>query len=163
MISPLMIGISIGVKFSSRGPIFFFQDRVGIDGRHFKMWKFRTMRVGSHVVNGEPGWTTKDDDRCTRFGSFLRATSLDELPQLWNVFVGDMSLVGPRPEQPFYVNKFREEISGIHAAPTRSKRVSRVGRRSTAGEGILPFTSESNAISTTFAIGRSGLISKYSF
>jgi lipopolysaccharide/colanic/teichoic acid biosynthesis glycosyltransferase len=99
------------VKLSSTGPIFFGQERIGLDGRRFKMWKFRSMKVDGHV-NAEniPGWTVKDDPRKTKFGSFLRASSLDELPQLWNVFVGDMSLVGPRPEQPYYVEKFRHEI-----------------------------------------------------
>jgi exopolysaccharide biosynthesis polyprenyl glycosylphosphotransferase len=111
LISPFLLAISIGVRCSSPGPIFFGQERVGLDGRRFKMWKFRSMRIGTHATgDGTPGWTTKDDPRRTRFGSFIRSTSVDELPQLWNVFVGDMSLVGPRPEQPYYVEKFREEI-----------------------------------------------------
>lgn len=111
IISPALALIAIGVKFSSAGPIFFGQERIGLDGRHFKMWKFRSMKVGGEVsTSGVPGWTVKDDPRKTRFGMFIRATSLDELPQLWNVFVGDMSLVGPRPEQPYYVEKFRHEI-----------------------------------------------------
>lgn len=110
-ISPILLALAIGVRLSSPGPIFFGQERVGLDGRKFKMWKFRSMKVGEHVGNnGVPGWTVKDDPRKTKFGSFIRATSLDELPQLWNVLVGDMSLVGPRPEQPFYVEKFRHEI-----------------------------------------------------
>lgn len=109
-ISPLLLFLAIGVRLSSKGPIFFGQERVGLDGHRFKMWKFRTMKVGSHEANGVPGWTQKDDPRRTKFGSFLRSTSLDELPQLWNVVVGDMSLVGPRPEQPYYVEKFRDEI-----------------------------------------------------
>lgn len=107
LISPLLILISIGVKLSSSGPIFFAQERIGLDGKKFKMWKFRSMRVDAEAV---ATWTTKDDPRKTPFGSLLRATSLDELPQLWNVFIGDMSLVGPRPEQPKYVEKFKHEI-----------------------------------------------------
>lgn len=111
LISPLMLALMIGVKLSSAGPIFFGQERIGLDGRRFKMWKFRSMRINSQVsTDNIPGWTVKDDPRKTKFGSFMRATSLDELPQLWNVFVGDMSLVGPRPEQPYYVEKFRHEI-----------------------------------------------------
>lgn len=111
LISPLMLFIAIGVKFSSPGPIFFGQERIGLDGKKFKMWKFRSMKVNTHVdQTNKPGWTVKDDPRKTKFGNFIRKTSLDELPQLWNVFVGDMSLVGPRPEQPYYVDKFRDEI-----------------------------------------------------
>lgn len=109
LISPLLLLISICVKFSSPGPIFYGQERVGLDGKKFKMWKFRSMKVATEK-NALPGWTIKDDPRKTKFGSLIRATSLDELPQLWNVFVGDMSLVGPRPEQSFYVDKFRHEI-----------------------------------------------------
>lgn len=110
LISPFLAALAIGVKISSPGPIFFGQERVGLDGQRFKMWKFRSMKVGAHATDGVPGWTTENDPRRTKFGSFIRATSLDELPQLWNVFVGDMSLVGPRPEQPYYVDKFRSEI-----------------------------------------------------
>ncbi|MFS4461096.1 undecaprenyl-phosphate glucose phosphotransferase [Bdellovibrio sp. HCB2-146] len=111
LISPVLLFLAAGVRLSSPGPIFFGQERIGLDGRRFKMWKFRSMKVGGHVAeSGVPGWTVKDDPRKTKFGSFIRATSLDELPQLWNVFVGDMSLVGPRPEQPYYVEKFRNEI-----------------------------------------------------
>lgn len=111
VISPVLLLIAIGVKLSSSGPVFFGQERIGLDGHRFKMWKFRSMKVGGHLgANGVPGWTTKDDPRKTKFGSFIRATSLDELPQLWNAFVGDMSMVGPRPEQPYFVEKFRNEI-----------------------------------------------------
>lgn len=106
LFAPLMLIIAIFVKFTSPGPIFFGQERMGLDGKTFKMWKFRTMKVG----HNQPGWTVKNDPRRTKIGTFLRATSLDELPQLWNVLVGDMSLVGPRPEQPYYVEKFRKEI-----------------------------------------------------
>jgi lipopolysaccharide/colanic/teichoic acid biosynthesis glycosyltransferase len=80
---------------------------MGLDGKSFTMWKFRSMRMDGEY---RPGWTVKDDPRRTAFGTFLRSTSLDELPQLWNVLIGNMSLVGPRPEQPFYVAQFKEEI-----------------------------------------------------
>lgn len=107
IISPLLLLLATLVKLGSRGPIFYGQIRMGVDGREFKMWKFRSMVVGE--ANQE-GWTVKDDPRVTKLGKFMRKTSLDELPQLWNVVVGEMSLVGPRPERPMYVNKFREEI-----------------------------------------------------
>lgn len=107
-ISPLLAFIALGVKLSSPGPVFFGQKRVGLDGKEFLMWKFRSMKVDSESKGA--GWTTSDDPRKTKFGSFIRKTSLDELPQLWNVFIGEMSLVGPRPEQPYFVNKFKGEI-----------------------------------------------------
>jgi len=106
--SPVLLILALGVKLTSSGPILFTQRRVGLDGREFLMWKFRSMKVDAEV-NGN-GWTTENDPRKTKFGSFLRKTSLDELPQLWNLFTGHMSLVGPRPEQPFFVEKFKEEI-----------------------------------------------------
>lgn len=109
VISPILAMIAILVKTTSRGPIFYGQVRMGVDGKEFKMWKFRSMVTGQ--ANPE-GWTVKDDPRVTRVGKFLRKTSLDELPQLWNVIVGDMSLVGPRPERPQYVEEFRKEIPG---------------------------------------------------
>lgn len=111
LISPLLLFLAIGVKTSSPGPILFGQRRMGIKGNQFLMWKFRTMRVAEKEVSTQE-WSNKDNPRKTKFGDFLRRTSLDELPQIWNVFVGDMSLVGPRPEQPFFVEKFRHEIPG---------------------------------------------------
>ena len=107
ILSPLLLILAIGVKLSSPGPIFFGQERVGMNGRRFKMWKFRSMRV---TAEQQATWTTANDPRKTRFGSFIRATSLDELPQLWNILTGEMSMVGPRPEQPRYVETFRSEI-----------------------------------------------------
>lgn len=105
-LSPFLLGLGLMVKLTSSGPMIFGQERMGLDGELFTMWKFRTMRPGP----AEPGWTIANDPRRTAFGTFLRRTSLDELPQLWNVLVGEMSLVGPRPEQPFFVEKFRQEI-----------------------------------------------------
>ncbi len=107
LISPLMITLALLVKLTSRGPIFYGQVRMGVDGKEFKMWKFRSMVVGDKNTEG---WTVKDDPRVTPIGKFIRKTSLDELPQLWNVIVGDMSLVGPRPERPVYVDQFRKDI-----------------------------------------------------
>lgn len=103
---PIMLLTAILVKLSSPGPVFYSQERVGLHNRPFKMYKFRSMRA-AEVKNG---WTTKNDPRVTGVGKFIRKTSIDELPQLYNVLCGDMSLVGPRPERPFYVEKFKEEI-----------------------------------------------------
>ncbi len=104
---PIMIGAAIGVRLSSPGPIFFKQERVGKMGKKFTMLKFRSMRVN---VGSESTWTTSEDPRKTKFGNFIRMTSIDELPQLFNVLIGDMSLVGPRPEVPHFVEYFKEII-----------------------------------------------------
>lgn len=105
--SPLMLFTAIGVKLSSPGPILFRQTRVGKNNREFTMYKFRSMRVNN---SEQTGWSTENDPRKTRFGAFIRKVALDELPQFFNVLKGDMSLVGPRPEVPFYVEKFKKEI-----------------------------------------------------
>lgn len=110
-ISPLMLLIAVGVKLSSSGPVFFRQDRVGWNGRIFKMLKFRSMPIDAEAVTGAV-WANRQDGRATRFGAFLRRTSLDELPQFINVLKGEMSIVGPRPERPVFVNKFKNEIPG---------------------------------------------------
>lgn len=107
--SPILITCAIAVKATSEGPVLFKQERVGLNNKPFKMYKFRTMVV-QKVTDEEKGWTTKDDARVTGVGKFLRKTSLDELPQLFNILVGEMSLVGPRPERPQFVDKFKEEI-----------------------------------------------------
>lgn len=106
--SPLMILTAVAIRFDSRGPVFFVQERMGLDAKPFKVLKFRSMRQDAEA-NG-PGWTTKDDPRRTRIGTFLRKSSIDELPQFINVLLGDMSVVGPRPEQPAYVEQFRQSI-----------------------------------------------------
>lgn len=105
--SPIMLGVAIGVKLSSPGPIIFKQERVGLNKRPFMMYKFRSMRVNAAE---DSAWSTNSDPRKTRFGSIIRKFSLDELPQFFNVLKGDMSLVGPRPEIPFHVEHFKEEI-----------------------------------------------------
>jgi Undecaprenyl-phosphate glucose phosphotransferase len=107
LISPLLVAIALLIKLTSKGPVFYAQTRMGVDGKEFKMWKFRSMVVGE---KNQEGWTVKDDPRVTGIGQFIRKTSFDELPQLWNVLAGDMSLVGPRPERPVFVEKFRTEI-----------------------------------------------------
>ncbi len=110
-ISPLLLMLSLLTKLSSPGPIFFGQERIGLNGELFKMWKFRSMKQPKGDDSSKE-WSQKNNPRKTKMGDFLRRTSLDELPQLWNVLKGEMSLVGPRPEQPFFVEKFRNEIPG---------------------------------------------------
>ena len=105
--SPVMLFAAIGTKLSSPGPIIFKQARVGKNKRLFQMYKFRSMRVNA-LEN--TGWTKNDDPRKTRFGSMMRKTSIDELPQFFNVLKGDMSLIGPRPEVPHYVEQFQETV-----------------------------------------------------
>ena len=107
LFSPLMLFTAIGVKLSSPGPVFFKQARIGKDKKPFTMLKFRSMRINAEE---KTGWSTAVDPRRTRFGSFIRKYSIDELPQLFNVFIGDMSLVGPRPEVPYYVYQFKETV-----------------------------------------------------
>jgi exopolysaccharide biosynthesis polyprenyl glycosylphosphotransferase len=103
--------IAAGITLTSRGPVLLKQERMGIDGRRFIMLKFRTMGTDAEVDTG-PVWAAADDPRRTRLGAFLRRFSLDELPQLWNVLKGDMSLVGPRPERPVFVASFRRSLPG---------------------------------------------------
>jgi Undecaprenyl-phosphate glucose phosphotransferase len=107
LVSPILALIAILVKLSSQGPVFFVQDRVGLNGKVFRMYKFRTMCVNS---DGDTVWTTKADQRCTAIGGILRKTSLDELPQFYNVLRGDMSVVGPRPERPHFVSQFLNDV-----------------------------------------------------
>lgn len=108
-LSPLFLIIAILVKLTSKGPVFYGQERMSLDGERFKMWKFRSMKIDAEEKSGAV-WTVENDDRRTPIGAFLRSTSIDELPQLWNVFIGNMSLVGPRPERPVFVEQFKDEI-----------------------------------------------------
>src|SRR5262249_31935957 len=108
-LSPVFAFLAALVKLTSRGPVFYSQERMGLDGRTFRMLKFRSMRTDAESATGAV-WAKPGDDRRTPIGALFRATSLDELPQLWNVLVGDMSLVGPRPERPVFVHQFRREI-----------------------------------------------------
>jgi exopolysaccharide biosynthesis polyprenyl glycosylphosphotransferase len=103
---PLWVGIALLVRHTSRGPVLYRQERVGLDGRTFSMLKFRSMYVDEQRA---PSWTTANDPRVTPIGRFIRKTHIDEVPQFWNVLKGEMSLVGPRPEQPYYVEKFSIE------------------------------------------------------
>lgn len=107
--SPVMLLAALAVRFTSRGPVIFKQERVGLHNKTFNMYKFRTMEIQKPSAE-QKAWTIKDDPRVTKVGKFLRKTSLDELPQLFNILMGEMSLVGPRPERPQFVEKFKEEI-----------------------------------------------------
>ncbi|MEK6680785.1 MAG: undecaprenyl-phosphate glucose phosphotransferase [Nitrospirota bacterium] len=107
--SPLMLVIVAVTKLTSKGPVFYRQARMGLDGREFQMLKFRSMRIDAEKETG-PVWAKENDPRRTRFGSFLRRTSLDELPQFFSVLKGDMSIVGPRPERPVFIEEFRRKI-----------------------------------------------------
>lgn len=107
--SPLMLLTAVLIKATSKGPVIYAQVRVGLHNQPFKMYKFRSMEVQSPSEE-KKGWTTKNDPRVTPIGKIIRRTSIDEFPQLFNVLKGDMSLVGPRPERPQFVEKFREEI-----------------------------------------------------
>jgi exopolysaccharide biosynthesis polyprenyl glycosylphosphotransferase len=108
LISPVLMMVAVAIKLDSPGPVFYAQERMGLDARPFWCLKFRSMRTDAEKDG--PGWTTEDDPRVTRLGRFIRRISIDELPQLINVFLGDMSLVGPRPERPVYVEQFRRSI-----------------------------------------------------
>lgn len=109
LFSPVMLFTAILVKVTSPGPIIFKQERVGLHNKSFFMYKFRTMEIQKEAAE-KKAWTVKDDPRVTTVGKFLRKTSIDELPQFFNILKGDMSLVGPRPERPLFVEKFKEEI-----------------------------------------------------
>ncbi len=109
LFSPVLIVSAILIKATSKGPIIFKQERVGLHNKPFQMYKFRTMEV-QKPSEEKKEWTTRDDPRVTKIGKILRKTSIDEMPQFFNVLLGDMSLVGPRPERPFFVEKFKEEI-----------------------------------------------------
>lgn len=112
VLSPLMLIIAILIKFDSPGPVFFRQERVGRKGRIFKIWKFRTMRHNAEIETG-PVWAVEDDPRITALGSFLRKSHLDEIPQLINVFKGEMSIIGPRPERPEFVKLINGSIENF--------------------------------------------------
>jgi Undecaprenyl-phosphate glucose phosphotransferase len=113
VLGPIMAGIAAIIKLTSPGPVLFRQERCGLNGCAFQMLKFRTMRMDAE--SGGPQMTARNDPRRTRFGTFLRVTNLDELPQLFNVLWGDMSLVGPRPERPVFVKKFAKTVPNYMA------------------------------------------------
>ena len=110
-LSPLLLVLALLVKLTSRGPVLYRQERMGLDGQRFRMLKFRTMRVDAEAETG-PVWATTADTRRSPLGAWLRRFSLDELPQFVNVLRGEMSVVGPRPERPVFVERFRQTVPG---------------------------------------------------
>jgi undecaprenyl-phosphate glucose phosphotransferase len=119
ILSPLLIGVALAILFTTGQPVFYTQERVGRGGRRFRIWKFRSMRLDAEEQTG-PIWAEDHDRRCTPIGDWLRHANIDELPQLWNVLKGDMSLVGPRPERPVFVDQFCAEHDDYdlrHAVP----------------------------------------------
>jgi Undecaprenyl-phosphate glucose phosphotransferase len=111
LLSPILAALAAAVKLTSRGPVLYGQERMGLDGQRFRMMKLRTMRVDAEDASG-PVWASAEDDRRTPIGTFLRRFSLDELPQFVNVLRGEMSVVGPRPERPVFVERFRRTVPG---------------------------------------------------
>lgn len=107
--SPIILAAAIAIKIDSRGPVIYKQERSGLNGKVFKVYKFRSMYQDAEKRTG-PVWSQKDDPRITHSGKFIRRVRIDELPQIWNVFKGEMSLVGPRPERPFFVEQLAKEI-----------------------------------------------------
>lgn len=105
---PLLLLFSILIKLETPGPAFFIQERVGLNGRYFNLYKLRSMGVDAEKNGAQ--WATRNDPRVTKVGAFIRKTRIDEIPQLFNVIKGDMSLIGPRPERPLFTAKFSEEI-----------------------------------------------------
>src|SRR5262245_18981844 len=119
LMAPLLAVVAVAILVTTGRPVFYQQQRVGQGGRLFRMYKFRSMRVDAERETG-PIWASDHDSRCTRIGDWLRHTNIDELPQLFNVLRGDMSLVGPRPERPIFVEQFRGELPDYdyrHAVP----------------------------------------------
>ncbi len=108
LLSPFMLFTAIMIRRDSPGSVFYTQPRMGLDGRPFPMIKFRSMRIDAEAKG--PGWTVENDPRVTKIGKFIRRTNWDEIPQLINILLGHMSIVGPRPERPEWVMKFREQI-----------------------------------------------------
>jgi sugar transferase (PEP-CTERM system associated) len=106
---PLALFVALAIRLESRGPVFYRQERVGLNGQVFALWKFRSMRPDAER-DGVPRWAKTQDDRVTRVGRFIRLVRLDEIPQVINVLAGDMSFIGPRPERPFFVEQLKQQI-----------------------------------------------------
>lgn len=111
ILSPLLLITCAAIKIESKGPAFYVQERVGINGKNFYIFKLRSMRIDAEKNGAQ--WATTNDPRVTKIGHFIRKTRIDELPQLFNILKGDMSLIGPRPERPMFTTKFNKEIPGF--------------------------------------------------
>ena len=109
---PLLIIFGVAIKREDKGPIFYKQERLGLKGRRFYVYKLRSMRINAESMGGAQ-WAQKDDPRITKVGKFIRKTRIDEIPQLYNILIGDMSLIGPRPERPELTYQFEQEIPGF--------------------------------------------------
>lgn len=109
---PLLIIFGVAIKIEDKGPVFYKQERLGLKGRKFYVYKLRSMRVNAESIGGAQ-WAQKDDPRITKIGKFIRKTRIDEIPQLYNILCGDMSLIGPRPERPELTYEFEKEIPGF--------------------------------------------------
>lgn len=109
---PLLIIFGVAIKREDKGPIFYKQERLGLKGRRFYVYKLRSMRINAESIGGAQ-WAQKDDPRITKVGKFIRKTRIDEIPQLYNILIGDMSLIGPRPERPELTYQFEQEIPGF--------------------------------------------------
>ena len=151
LFSPVMAVVSVIIKATSPGPLIFKQERIGLQNKPFPMYKFRSMVV-QDAASEKAKWTVQNDPRVTPIGKFIRKTSIDELPQLFNVLKGDMSLVGPRPERPQFVEKFREEIPRYMVKP-----------RSMVFGGIRQFGNGSSMTCTILRTGRWGSILRFYF
>ena len=109
---PLLIIFGVAIKIEDKGPIFYKQERLGLKGRRFYVYKLRSMRINAESIGGAQ-WAQKDDPRITKVGKLIRKTRIDEIPQLYNILIGDMSLIGPRPERPELTYQFEQEIPGF--------------------------------------------------
>ena len=159
VLSPLFALVSLAIFLSSGRPIFYTQERVGQGGRRFRIIKFRSMRADAERETG-PIWASDHDSRCTRIGDWLRHTNIDELPQLFNVLKGEMSLVGPRPERPIFVEKFLPEHARVRPSPRRPKWHDRMGTGPRLARTDVACASASSMTSTTSSDGRSGSTSR---
>ena len=158
LFSPVLVTIALLVKLTSPGPVFFRQLRMGLDGQAFEMLKFRSMKPDAESETG-PVWTQPNDDRRTPIGAFLRRTSLDELPQFWNVLRGEMSIVGPRPERPEFIARFRETLPQYMLRHKMKAGIT--GWAQINGwRGNTSLENGSSMTCTTLSIGRSGSILK---